>query len=156
MVFVVFAALGVHAAGGFEDVRGVEAPEGAGVEDLIHGVLGDHHPPGGVGHGERLAENAIENPYDPPTLPRPGQEPQRPHLRSENTEDILYGIRLTASGLRLSVKSRDSAFVRSKKHDLAKRIRLAYPTRVSDEKAGGEAFCYIMLRPGAFSGSCVS
>ncbi len=48
---VVLAALAVHAAGGFEDVLRVEAAQSAGFQDLIHGVLRDHHPFGSVRHG---------------------------------------------------------------------------------------------------------
>jgi hypothetical protein len=75
-VFVVFAALGVHAAGGFENVGGVKAPEGAGVENLVHGMLGDHHPLGGVFDGEGLVERTIENPHDPSPRLGSGKEPQ--------------------------------------------------------------------------------
>jgi len=35
-VFVVFAALAVHAVGGFEDVLRVEAAEGSCLEYLVH------------------------------------------------------------------------------------------------------------------------
>jgi hypothetical protein len=75
--FVVFAALGVHAAGGIQNVRRVEASEGAGVEDLIHGVFGDPHPLGGVRHGEGLVEGAIDRPHDPSSGLRAGEEIQR-------------------------------------------------------------------------------
>jgi hypothetical protein len=44
VAFVVLAALTVHATGGFEDVLGVETLQGAGLEDLLDGVFGDHHP----------------------------------------------------------------------------------------------------------------
>jgi hypothetical protein len=45
VAFVVFAALAVHAAGGLEDILRVQAAERAGLEDLIHRMLGDHHLP---------------------------------------------------------------------------------------------------------------
>jgi len=35
VTFVVFAALAVHTARGFEDVLRVEAAEGSGLEDLV-------------------------------------------------------------------------------------------------------------------------
>src|SRR5215203_5740049 len=44
VVVVVFAALAVHAAGGLQYILRVEAAQCAGLQDLIHGVLGDHHP----------------------------------------------------------------------------------------------------------------
>ena len=59
VALVVFAALAVHAAGGFEDVFRVKAAEGAGLQDLIHGVLGDHHPLRRVRHRERLVQRAV-------------------------------------------------------------------------------------------------
>jgi hypothetical protein len=36
VAFVMFAALAVHAAGGFENVLGVEAAEGSCLKDLVH------------------------------------------------------------------------------------------------------------------------
>ncbi|MEJ7630928.1 MAG: hypothetical protein WKF28_00340 [Rubrobacteraceae bacterium] len=69
VVFVVFAALAVHAAGGFEDIFRVEAFESAGLQDLIHGVLRDHHPLRRVRQRQRPVEHAAHDPYYPP--PRP-------------------------------------------------------------------------------------
>ena len=63
--FVVLAALFVHAAGGFEDVLRIEAAEGAGLENLIHGVLRDHHPLRRVRHRQRLVERAVNYPDNP-------------------------------------------------------------------------------------------
>ena len=60
MPFVVLATLLVHAARGFEDVLRIEAAEGAGLENLIYGVLGDHHPLRRVPHRQRLVERAID------------------------------------------------------------------------------------------------
>ena len=75
--FVVFAALAVHATGCFEDVLRVEAPEGAGIEDLINGVLGDHHPLRRVRHRQRLVQHAVEDPDDPSPRTRTGHKAQR-------------------------------------------------------------------------------
>jgi hypothetical protein len=69
---VVFAALAVHASGGFKDVLRVEAAEGAGLQDLIHGVLRDHHPPRRVRHGQRLVERAVDDPHHPSSRTRTG------------------------------------------------------------------------------------
>jgi hypothetical protein len=66
VVFVVLAALAVHAAGGFEDVFWVEAFEGAGLQDLIHGVLRYHHPLRRMWQRQRLVEHAAHDPYYPP------------------------------------------------------------------------------------------
>jgi hypothetical protein len=74
VVFIVLAALVVHAAGGLEDVLGVEAAEGAGFEDLIHGVLRDHHPLRRVRHGQGLARSPVEKPHYPPSRARAGQK----------------------------------------------------------------------------------
>jgi hypothetical protein len=62
---VVLAALVVHAAGGFEDILRIEAPESASLEDLIHGVLGDHHPLRRMRHWQRLVERAVNYPDKP-------------------------------------------------------------------------------------------
>ena len=69
---LVFAALAVHPTRRFEDVLRVEAPEGAGLQDLIHRVLGDHHPLSRVRHGQRLVERAIDQPDDPSSRTRTG------------------------------------------------------------------------------------
>ena len=44
VAFVVLAALAVHAAGGLQNVLRVEAAQRAGLQYLIHRVIGDHHP----------------------------------------------------------------------------------------------------------------
>jgi hypothetical protein len=67
VVLVVLAALAVHAAGGFADILRVEALEGAGLKDLIHGVLRDHHPLRRVRHGQRLVESTVDDPDYPPS-----------------------------------------------------------------------------------------
>jgi hypothetical protein len=43
-------------------------------------VLGDHHPPRRVRHGQRLVERTIDDQNNPPPWTRTGQKPQRPHL----------------------------------------------------------------------------
>ena len=69
-MFVVLAALAVHTTRGFEDVLRVEATERSGLEDLFHGVLGDHHPLGRVWYWQRFIERAIEDPDYPPPRTR--------------------------------------------------------------------------------------
>ena len=81
--FVVFAALLVHAARGFEDVLRIEAAEGAGLENLIYGVLRDHHPLRRVPHRQRLVERAIDKPDEPSPRTRTGQKTQRLYLSSD-------------------------------------------------------------------------
>src|SRR5215210_9027111 len=44
VVFVVLAALAIHAAGGLENVLRVEAAQGTRLQNLLDGVFGDHHP----------------------------------------------------------------------------------------------------------------
>src|SRR5215217_3580252 len=70
VAFVVFAALAIHAAGGLEHVLWVEAAQGAGLQDLIHGVLGDHHPLRRVRHRQRLVEEPVKAPDHPPPRTR--------------------------------------------------------------------------------------
>jgi hypothetical protein len=77
---VVFAALAIHAAGGFEYILWVEAVEGSGLQYLIHGVLGDHHPRGSVRHWKRLVRDPVDDPDHPPSRTRSGQEPQESYL----------------------------------------------------------------------------
>ena len=76
VAFVVFAALAIHAAGGFEHVLRVEAGESASFQDLIHGVLRDHHPLRRVRHRKRLVQRTIDNPHDPTSRTRTGHKLQ--------------------------------------------------------------------------------
>ena len=66
VAFVVFAALAVHTARGFEDVLRVEAAEGSRFQDLADRVLGDHHPLSRMRDGQRFIDGAIEDPDCPP------------------------------------------------------------------------------------------
>ena len=66
VAFVMLAALAVHAARGFEDILRVEAAEGSCLENLVHRVLGDHHPLSRMWDGQRFIESAIEHPDYPP------------------------------------------------------------------------------------------
>jgi hypothetical protein len=52
-------------------------------------VLGDHHPLRRVRYRKRFVERAIENPDDPSSRTRTGQEPQRPHLSSDYNRRII-------------------------------------------------------------------
>ena len=76
VAFVVFAALAVHAAGGFEDVLRVEAAECSCLEDLVNRVLGDHHPLSRMRDGQRSIDGAIEDPDYPPSRTRTGHKTQ--------------------------------------------------------------------------------
>jgi hypothetical protein len=76
VAFVMFAALAVHAAGGFEDVLRVEAAQGSRLQDLIHRVLGDHHPLSSVRDGKRFIDGAIEDPDYAPSRTRTGHKTQ--------------------------------------------------------------------------------
>jgi hypothetical protein len=76
VALVVFAALAVHAARGFEDVLRVEAAEGSCLQDLIHRVLGDHHPLSRMRDGQRSVDSAIQDPDYPPSRTRIGHETQ--------------------------------------------------------------------------------
>src|SRR5215217_4988840 len=71
-----FAALAVHAARSFENVLRVEAAEGSCLQDLVHRVLGDHHPPSRMRDGQRSVNGAIEDPDYPPSRTRTGHEAQ--------------------------------------------------------------------------------
>ena len=85
VTFVVFAALAVHAPGGLEHVPRMEAAEGTCLEDLIHRVLGDHHPLRRVRNRQRLVEDPIKDPYHPPPQPGPGHETQ-----ASTSRGLLY------------------------------------------------------------------
>src|SRR3712207_3199550 len=91
VALVVLAALAVHAPRGLQDVLRVEAAEGAGLQDLIHGVLGDHHPLGSVRHRQRLVEGAVEDPDGPPSRSRTGQKAQSAHLSSDYYRVVEIG-----------------------------------------------------------------
>jgi hypothetical protein len=71
-----FAALVVHAARGFEDVLRIEAAEGSCLEDLIHRVLGDHHPLSRMRDGQWSIDGAVQDPDYPPSRTRTGHEAQ--------------------------------------------------------------------------------
>src|SRR5215203_2984176 len=76
VAFVMFAALAVHPAGGFENVLRVEAAECSCLENLVHRVLGDHHPLSSMRDGQRFIDGAIEGPDYPSTRTRTGHEAQ--------------------------------------------------------------------------------
>ena len=76
VAFIMLAALAVHAAGGFENVLRVEAAQGSCLQDLVHRVLGDHHPLSSVRDGKRFIDGAIEDPDYPPSRTRTGHEAQ--------------------------------------------------------------------------------
>ncbi len=76
VAFVVFAALAVHAARSFENILRVEAAEGSCLQDLVHRVLGDHHPFSSMRDGQRFIDGAIEDPDYPPSRTRTGHETQ--------------------------------------------------------------------------------
>ena len=89
LALIMFAALTVHAACGFEDVLRVEAAEGSCLEDLVHRVLGDHHPLSRMRDGQRSIDGAIEDPDYPPSRTRTGHETQVRTSRKMLDEGII-------------------------------------------------------------------
>ncbi len=76
MPLVVLLTLAVHPAGRFEHILWMQAVQGSGFEDLLHGVLRDHHPLRRVRDRQRLAQRPAVNPDYPTPRLRTGKEPQ--------------------------------------------------------------------------------